>query len=425
MQFKKSLSVAALLATTVFAASSSSASRTSSSSIASGCSISSDATATAQTDLDQYAGCTTLVGNLTVAGSLGSAALSNVQKIEGSLIINNATSLTSFAADSIEEITGGLELQSLTVLTTASFGSLRTVGSISLITLPAISTFSTNLQSAQNIYISDTSLESIDGFSALTSVAIFNINNNRYLTSVESALNNVSNALQFSFNGQEAVLTFDDLVWANNITLQTVSNVSFAKLEAVNASLGFINNSFSTLQADKLASVGQTFTISSNDELSDISFANLTTVGGGFVVANNTNLKIIDTFSKLTTVGGAVNVIGNFSSLDLSSLKTVRGSADIESSSSNFSCDALNKLQSKGAIQGDNYVCKNGATSTSVQLSSTSSSGSQATGSSSRNSGSSSTTSGSSSSSGAAVMGYIIPQTSVLGLFTAIVAALL
>ncbi|KAG0670521.1 hypothetical protein C6P45_002263 [Maudiozyma exigua] len=437
MQFK-SLSIATLLATAAIAAdSSSSATSTSSGSVPSGCSLGSSATATAQSDLDKYSGCSTLVGNLTVSGVLGSGALANVKKFDGSLRIFNATDLVTFSADSIEEITGSLELQSLTVLTTASFGALEKVGTISLITLPAISTFATNLKSASNILISDTSLESIDGFSALKTVDSFNINNNRYLTSVKASLSTVSNALELGFNGQNTALSFDELIWANNITLSSVANVSFANLQNVNASLGFINNTFSSLTVDQLKSVGQTFTISSNDDLDSVSFKNLTSIGGGFVIANNTNLKTIDTFSEVTTIGGALNVIGNFSTLDLSSLKSVRGVADVETSASNFSCDALKKLQNKGAIQGDKFVCKNGAVSSSSSVSHTSS------GSSSASKGHSSTTSGSatdsdsssstasiktsksSKSKGAAAVGYTIPQASVFGLLTAVLSALL
>ena len=434
MQFK-SLSIAALLATSAIAADSSSASSatsTSSGSVPSGCSLGSSATATAQSDLDEYSGCTTLVGNLTVGGVLGSGALANVKKIDGSLRIFNATDLSTFSADSIEEITGSLELQSLTVLTTASFGALEKVGTISLITLPAISTFATNLKSASNILISDTSLESIDGFSALTTVDSFNINNNRYLTSVKASLNTVSNALELGFNGQNTALSFDELIWANNITLSSVANVSFASLQNVNASMGFINNTFTTLSVDQLKSVGQTFTISSNDDLDSVSFKNLTTIGGGFVIANNTNLKTIDTFSKITTIGGALNVVGNFTTLDLSSLKSVRGVADVESSASNFSCDALKKLQNNGAIQGDKFVGKNGAVSSSSSSVSHTSSGSSSSGSRGHSTSASGSTSDSSSSSasstssrGAAAIGFTIPQASMFGLLTAVLSALL
>lgn len=115
--------------------------------------------------MDKISGCSTIVGNLTITGDLGSAALASIQEIDGSLTIFNSSSLSSFSADSIKKITGDLNMQELIILTSASFGSLQEVDSINMVTLPAISTFSTDLQNANNIIVSDTTLESVEGFS--------------------------------------------------------------------------------------------------------------------------------------------------------------------------------------------------------------------------------------------------------------------
>ncbi|CAI4331261.1 CNT_collapsed_G0009430.mRNA.1.CDS.1 [Saccharomyces cerevisiae] len=373
MQLHSLIASTALLITSALAATSSS------SSIPSSCTISSHATATAQSDLDKYSRCDTLVGNLTIGGGLKTGALANVKEINGSLTIFNATNLTSFAADSLESITDSLNLQSLTILTSASFGSLQSVDSIKLITLPAISSFTSNIKSANNIYISDTSLQSVDGFSALKKVNVFNVNNNKKLTSIKSPVETVSDSLQFSFNGNQTKITFDDLVWANNISLTDVHSVSFANLQKINSSLGFINNSISSLNFTKLNTIGQTFSIVSNDYLKNLSFSNLSTIGGALVVANNTGLQKIGGLDNLTTIGGTLEIVGNFTSLNLDSLKSVKGGADVESKSSNFSCNALKALQKKGGIKGESFVCKNGASSTSVKLSSTSKSQSSQT----------------------------------------------
>ncbi|AJQ00851.1 AVB_G0002640.mRNA.1.CDS.1 [Saccharomyces cerevisiae] len=425
MQFKNALTVALLSASALAA--------NSSTSIPSSCSIGTEATATAQADLDKISGCNTIVGNLTITGDLGSAALASIQEIDGSLTIFNATSLSSFSADSIKKITGDLNMKELTILTSASFGSLQEVDSINMVTLPAISTFSTDLQNANNIIVSDTTLESVEGFSTLKKVNVFNINNNRYLNSFQSSLQSVSDSLQFSSNGDNTTLTFDDLVWANNITLRDVNSISFGSLQTVNASLGFINNTLPSLNLTQLSKVGQSLSIVSNDELSKAAFSNLTAIGGGFIIANNTQLKVIDGFNKVQTVGGAIEVTGNFSTLDLSSLKSVRGGANFDSSSSNFSCNALKKLQSNGAIQGDSFVCKNGATSTSVKLSSTSTESSMSSATSSASSSgdasnaqanvSASASSSSSSSRGAAP--ELVPATSFMGVVAAVAVALL
>lgn len=427
MQFKSTVLALLATSTAAFAATSTTKSHDP-------CSVGSKATATAQTDLDAFASCKTITGNLTITGELGSAAIANVQKIDGSLIIKNATQLVSFSADSISEITGSLELTDLTILTTASFGSLEKVNSINLITLPAISTFNSKLSSADNIYISDTTLESIDGFSVLSKVSTFNINNNRFLTSIQSSLKTVSDALSFQFNGDNATITLDDLIWANNITLSDVSSASFDNLQSVNASLAFLNNSLESIKLNNLSNVGQTFTIAYNNELTDLELSQLTKVGGGLVVANNTNLVKIDAFKKLQSIGGALNVLGKFGVLDLKSLKSVRGAADVETTSANFSCSALKTLQKKGAIQGDKFVCKTGhkkssskkisSVSSEHKAKSTSTSGSSSASNTDSASASASSSSSSSESKGFAAANFV-ESTSVFGAFAAVVAALL
>lgn len=380
--------------------------------------------------MDKYSGCKTLAGDLVVSGDLGSAALANVQEIQGSLIITNATSLSAFYADSLKTISDSLTLTKLTVLDKASFGSLEEVDSIQFITLPAISTITTNLKSAKKILITDTSLESIEGFEELEQVEEFNVNNNKGLASIDSQLKSVSDILEVTFNGDQADITFDKLIWANNITLRDVSSASFASLQKVNASLGFINNSIESLKLTKLQEVGSALSIISNDELTEADFGNLTTVGGGFVVANNTKLKVIDGFSQLKTVGGALVVAGNFTELDLDSLKSVRGGADVETKAGNYSCDSLKSLQKKGGIQGDSFVCKNGATSTSIKLTSTSGASTATDDSSStKDSSESSTATGSSSSSSSksngGAAGQFAPASSFMGAVAAVAVALL
>ncbi|EDO16660.1 hypothetical protein Kpol_1052p7 [Vanderwaltozyma polyspora DSM 70294] len=429
MQFK-SFIAGSLLATSALAATA----NTTAPNVPSACNVGSSATFTAQTDFDKISTCENVVGNISVTGDLGSAALSNVKNLYGSLTIFNATSLSLFSADSLEMITGTLSLRQLTILTSASFGSLAYVDSINLVTLPAIDNFASALKNANIIYISDTTLANIDGFSTLDSVQSFNVNNNRQLTSVASSLRTVSEALEFSSNGNNATVVFDNLVWANNITLRDVSSASFATLKTVNASLGFINNSLPIVNLTQLGNVGASLSFVSNDQLSTVNCKNLTTIGGGFVIANNTELQTIDGFKKLSTVGGAIDIEGNFSSLDLGSLRNVRGGATFDTSASNFSCSSLNQLQSNGNIQGD-FSCKAATTtSSSSSMSSTSSSGSSRS-SSTRSSSStasvnedaassSSTTSSTKSSKSKGDAGHFAPSSSFMGVVGAIALAL-
>ncbi|AQZ18135.1 ECM33 (YBR078W) and PST1 (YDR055W) [Zygosaccharomyces parabailii] len=371
----------------------------STSSVPSSCSIKAKSTATQQSDLDKYSGCETLVGNLTISGDqLNQGALNGVQNLEGSLTIFNATTLTQFNADQLQNISHSLNLQQATQLQTASFNALQQVDTIEMIALPNLNNFVTNLKNASVIYISDTSLQTVHAFEELQQVKSFNLNNNKLLGSLESALKSVEDSLEFSANGNNSNVTFDHLQWANNITLRDVHRASFVSLEKVNASLGFINNSIDALNLSNLTSVGGSFSVVSNNQLTGVNASELKSVGGGFIIANNTRFKKIEGFHKLATVGGAITVVGNFTDLDLASLKSVKGGGQFETNSGNFSCSSLKKLQSQGGIQGDSFVCKNGATSTSIKLSSKSSSKKSSSGDNSKSSSSSGNGSSKSSS---------------------------
>ena len=334
------------------------------------CSIGTGATYTNQVQLDTLDGCGVIVGDLTVSGDVTSASLSDLVELDGDLVLYNATSLLSFTAPKLRKIDGKLSMQDLTVLATATFPELAEVDDIEMVALPAITDFAVNLGSVDNILISDTALEAIVGLGALQEINELNINNNRYLTSFNSSLKYVTESLQFTFNGMETAVKFDDLIWANNITLRDVDSASFANLQYVNASFGVINNTLTDLNLNQLVRVGQGFAVESNDGLTTVSADNLTFVGGGLVLANNTALTNINGFSKLETIGGALIVRGDFNNFTLPSLKSLRGSATLDTTSSNFTCDAFKHMQERGVIEGDVFVCKNGAVSISEDLSS-------------------------------------------------------
>lgn len=353
---------------------------------------------------------------------MSTASLSNVKAIYGNLIISNATKLTSFSASSLATVTGKISLTELTILSTLDLSALTTVGSINFVTLPALTsiTLTTGVTEINSLYISDTELESLDGFD-VSSLDTFNVNNNKNLATISASLQSVKTALEVSYNSDEVQVHFDDLVWANNITFRDVSSVSMTSLEKVNSTLVFISNSVTEIELPLLSSIGGSLSINNNDGLEDIDFSNLTSIGGGFVIANNSELETIDGFDSLQTVGGAIIFEGNFTNASLPSLKRVSGGVTIESSG-DLDCDAFNALDKKGSIQGDSYVCKGASTSVSASGSSTvESDGSTDSGS---NSGStaSGTTSG---SAGAAGSGFVVPTGTFLAAIGSIVYALL
>lgn len=403
----------------------------STSSVPSSCTLKSKTTATSQSDLDKYSGCETLVGNLTVSGEeMQTASLNGVKNLEGSLTIFNTTSLAQFNADQLQNISHSLDFETATGLETASFNGLKEVDTIKMVALPKLHDFQTNVKKANVIYISDTSLKTVRAFEELQKAKSFNLNNNKELGNLKSSLKTVEDGIEFSANGDDANVTFNDLKWANNITLRDVHRASFVSLEKINSSLGFINNTIDRLDLSNLTSVGGSLSFVSNNQLVNINATQLKQIGGALVIANNTKLTKVGGFPNLTKVGGAVSVVGNFSYLDLDSLKSVNGGGDFETHSGNFSCSSLKKLQSQGGIKGDSFVCKNGAHSTSIKLSdsksSTTSSGKYTrTTSGSQSSGKSESTASNDGKSKGMAAAQFAPAGSLMGAMAAVAAALL
>lgn len=324
--------------------------------IASGCSFEDPFTATAQSDLDKIAGCEAIKGDIILTGDLGSASIANVKAIYGDLQIFNATNLQFFAADAVTTITGSLKLHGLTVLSTLSFGQLSSVGAINWVTLPNLVDTGLNaVTDCNSIYISDTMLSDLKGINP-TNVEVFNINNNLNLASISSNIKTVSNALTVAFNGDETIVEFDDLIWANNITFYSVASISMASIQGVNKSAGFFESSVTELEFPLVTEIGGDLTIENNDLLTHIDFSNVTSVGGGLVIANNTELLSIENIDSIKTVQGAVILKGDFDNCTMSSLKTVRGAFDLETTG-HADCGPFNKLSKNGGIQGS-FKCK-------------------------------------------------------------------
>ena len=237
----------------------------SNSTIPSSCTVKS--AATAQSDLDKLSSCKTISGSLTLSGNLINPTLNGVETIDGDLNIENSGDIVAFNANSLTDITGDLLLQNLTAIQTLSLESLTSVGSISLVALPLMDNFViTSLTSADNIVISDTAVSSLEGFNNLKEIEVFNINNNPNLVSIDSPIKSISNGLSVSSNGDDLAVTFDQLIWANNITVLGAGEVEFPLLTKVNQSIGFINNTFEYLNIDNVTEIGVTFNVVSNNE---------------------------------------------------------------------------------------------------------------------------------------------------------------
>jgi len=385
-------------------------------------SCSHDLTARTQSDLDGISSCTTFNGTITLDQSFsGTADLAGVSTLAGNLTVNNATALTSFMANDLTEIQGIWTMKSLTVLSTLQAAKLTSVTDIEWTTLPALSSldFGSSIGNASTVVIQDTNLQSLTGIS-LDHADVINLNNNLYLKTVDLNLQYVSKALTIAFNGMQVAASFPKLVWAFNVTFRDTGSISMPVLGSVNQSMGFINNSLTSLEISNLTKVGGDLAIVSNNQLTNVSMPMLTTIGGGFQIANNTRLLNISGFPAVDTVGGAVDFSGTFKNATLPALTTVKGGFNLQTNQS-FNCAPFKQLQSQGVIKGNGYTCSGSLNDpTTKDGSLTSKSGSKSSGSSS--SGSSSSASAAASSSKAAAANIAVPATASIGLLSVLAA---
>ncbi|KLU89979.1 hypothetical protein MAPG_08946 [Magnaporthiopsis poae ATCC 64411] len=305
------------------------------------------------------------VKNINIGNQTDSALkLSGPTTIEGDLTVQGNKNIRSIESDTIQTIKGKFTLAGLEKLDTLKFDRLTEVGEIAWQTLPQLGQlgFGTiGVTKAKKVVISDTFLGSLDGLNLVT-VDFMDLNNNGRLLKHTSKLANLTTLLMLQANGRnELQWEMPDLIWAANITVANVSTFTLPKVKEINGSLRFDTNKIATFEAPNLTKAGSDIAFVGNAQLTNISFPQLTTVGGSLTIANNTRLERLDSLPKLQQVGGAVRLRGNFSDVELPALNTaqgafVKGVFDVQSTTDiSKSCDAL-KPHARSEQGGDNKI---------------------------------------------------------------------
>jgi len=308
-----------------------------------------------QADASGIASCSTYKGDVIIDPTAsGAIAIDGVQQITGDLTCQNAGQLTEISADQLGSIGGTFGLSNLTIMSTLAFSSLNTVNIIEWVGLPALQglNFPQGISMANNVLISNTQLNTLSGIE-LQTVDNIDINNNPYLTTVNvNDITNITGSLNFAANAKDLSITFDNLGQANNLTFRNVSSVSMPSLSLVNGSLGFYSDTFQSFSAPNLTQTGGALAFVDSPDLSNISMPSLMGVGGGFLIANNTNLKTINGFPKLQVIVGALDFAGEFNNASLPALRDVRGGLNIQTTSSTFDCTPFNNDKGNSIIKG-------------------------------------------------------------------------
>ena len=263
-------------------------------------------------DASALAACQTFTGDIVIeTGTTENLAFDGIELIEGSLRASNVSELTQISSSTLQRITEEFELAEMQILTSLNFPELSEVNAIKWQALPQLQSlsFNTAIQSASSVDIQNTGLATLEGIT-LETVDELIIANNPFLEEISLMLGNVSDVLRLEGNDKNVVVEFPELVWAFNMTLRDAAEISIPKLETLNGSLGIYGGSFETFAAPSLESV-EDLSIIDNEGLNNLSLPVLTTIGGGFLVANNTELDAIEA-PQLESVGGAIDFTGNF-----------------------------------------------------------------------------------------------------------------
>lgn len=319
--------------------------------------------------------CQTIGGSLNFNNYVDAVIdLKNIETIEGDLVMENSASIVRVECPKLTTIKGEFKIQSLTSLAAIHLRELNSVDSIYWRVVPILSTveFTKGLNSVNKITISDTSLVGFNGFNdgKVEQLAVLNINNNRFMESVVCNIKSVSETLSIQSNARELQVSFENLIWANNMTIKDSDSISIPNLQFVNHSLEFIDNFFKIIEIPKLKGIGGTLSLDSNKELTEVDMNNVSDIFGGVMITKNKNLGKIHFLKSLQVIGGAIQFSGNIKEISFPKLRLIKGSVNIASTANDLDCSSWTAPPSGiSIIRGGKILCSSGKQQTQISLS--------------------------------------------------------
>ncbi|KAI8374090.1 hypothetical protein EDC96DRAFT_582962 [Choanephora cucurbitarum] len=318
-----------------------------------------DLTVSTQHDLDQIRGCKTYGGNILIDNTAASdLRLNGVELVEGDILVKNNDGLQSVSMPTLQGVNGQLVFANNKLLSNIDIKQVYALHGIEVSVHPALNelVFSTGLSQADTINIADTTITRLEGLK-LSSAKEIHITNNIYMKSLSFANMTKLGSILMSANSPTLRVELDDLETLHDGTFRNIASLSLKKLKRVAGDISFISNSFETLDLPSTTDIGGTLTLTDNLALNNLSMVRLGHLGGALSVTNNNKLSSVNAFSSLQQVDGTLDITGGFDEVDFPVLSDVRGGLNIQTSSSSFSCDNVNKLKN-GIIKGNSFVCK-------------------------------------------------------------------
>jgi hypothetical protein len=262
------------------------------------------------------AACKTFTGDVVIATEYAPTVLLNgVEEVIGSVILANNSQVTTAAADSLKSVTNDVVLDTLPLLANISLPMWSSVNTLILNKIPAPNALNmqTTVQQVTNLYITDTTLETLFGL-LLQSAQMDNlqITGNKYLSNCWFGVGNVTQQVTILDNSGTMALTLPNLTYAYNINISNASSVDIPLLKSVSQSLDISWNTFQNLSLPNLSYVGQEVNIANNAEMTELALDDLVNVQGGFSLVSNAQLEDLGGLSRLNYIGGNLNLDGDF-----------------------------------------------------------------------------------------------------------------
>ncbi|KAJ2552441.1 cell wall protein Ecm33 [Coemansia sp. RSA 1933] len=310
-------------------------------------SCSSNINISSQSDLQSLSDCSTFQADIVIDGSeeediadLTTISVDGVQEITGSLIIQNLYSLQTVAFPSLTS-TGSLKVLNNTNVYKLDFPELTSIDDLQIINDPSLQEFNyQNISSTGNFQIINTHIGSLNPFVATKATNIEIASNGQLVQLDFSTVEEMDGYINIANNGRNA-------------------NVSFAELTSVGGNASFAD--VYTLDISKLDTVDDDFSLYTNT-FSNLTVASLSQAKKSITLSDNDFEAI--SFPVLTTIGSSLNIANNsnFNSISdttFPKLKSIPGSMILEGSFDNITFPSLKSVDGLVSLSGTGELtCK-------------------------------------------------------------------
>ncbi|KAJ2085955.1 Tyrosine--tRNA ligase cytoplasmic [Coemansia sp. RSA 986] len=300
-----------------------------------------------QSDLQSLSDCSTFKADIVIDGleeegiaGLTTISVDGVDEITGSLIIQNLYNLQTVAFPSLSN-TGSLKVLNNTKVYKLDFPMLTSIDDLQIINDPSLQEFSyKNISSIGNFQIINTHIGSLNPFVASKATNIEIASNNQLVQLDFSSVEEMSGYVNIANNGRNA-------------------NVSFAELTSVGGNVSFADTY--ALDISKLATVDDDFSLYTN-KFTNLTVASLSQAKKSITLSDNDFEAI--SFPQLKSIGTSLNVVNNtnFNSISdttFPKLTTIPGSMVLEGSFDNITFPSLKSVDGLVSLSGTGELsCK-------------------------------------------------------------------